>query len=175
MTSKIPNNEKILLVLKEFNCRITNKDLSDYTKINVKNIGKYLDKLSESKHISRKNEQVGQKRYMLNKILAKGKAYKFKHTYSELKIELNDTLKKEMIQVRDENIEVDTVQEAFDIADAVKQNEIVYLQSNERSNIKTEVLALIKILPIRDLDAQKIGLKNKQELTQKIISLILKL
>ena len=81
MTTKIPNNEKILLVLRKYDVKITSSDLAEYCHINNKNIGRYLDALAEKKLISRKTVQVGKKRYKENKILAKGKNKKLNFTY----------------------------------------------------------------------------------------------
>ena len=175
MTPQISNKEKILLVLKEMNCKVSSKDLAEFTNINVKNIGKLLKGLAVDNFISRTTEQEGRKRYTMNEILARGKKYKFKYTYEQLQKELE---KQDIIEAINENIQNNQVkdlpinQEKIEI---VKVKQVPKPKSIKKDIIKAEILTIIKTLAIRDLDAQRLGYKTKKELTNKLISLILKL
>jgi len=173
MTTKIPNNEKILIVLKKYDSSIISSDLAEYCRINPKNIGRYLDKLTEKKLISRKTIQEGKKRYITNKILAKGKNKKVNFTYDEVMKEIELTDMKEAIDTNN------LVGNETEIREVIKQTQQIEVIDNHINNIidtdavKTELLGMIKVIAIRNVDAIKLGLKDKQELIDKLISLIL--
>ena len=175
MTTKISNKEKIMLVLKEMKCGITNKDLADYTRIPVKNIGKNLKDLELLNYIARKTVQEGKTRFTENYIPLKATTYACTHTYSEFMKQLEQD---DMRQAINENIENSQVKDLPINQEIVKeiqeQKEHVYIVK-DCDDIKTELLTIIKTIAIRTQDAHKLGFKTHQELTKKIISLILKL
>lgn len=175
MTPKIPNPEKILLVLKEMNTKVSSKDLAEFTGINVKNIGRYLTQLKAIKCISRTTKQVGKKRYNLNKILAKGKNYKFTATYLEMLTQIAEYELENEITTKNGIKKSIKSTETKEIIDTIQSNNLSYLESAVKNELKTELLGIIKVLAIRDVDAKKFNLKGKQQLTDLIISLILKL
>lgn len=175
MTPKIPNQEKILIVLKEIDCSIETNDLATATGINVKNIGRYLDQLVEKKFISRKSVQEGKKRFIMNKILMKGKNHGSAYTIEDLRQELTETN-----EIKESNPSIINEisfegNEINDITEETMCNDLSYLNITEKDSIKTELLGILKVIAIRDVDAKRLGLNGKQQLTDKIISLILKL
>ena len=175
MTTKISNKEKILIVLKKLDVKITSKDLAEYTNIGVKNIGRYLNKLVDNKYISRKTIQIGKKRYIENKILAKGKNFKFTSTYDDVKKQIANEILKPETETKEF---VDNSREIKELSKgiiSIEQEKTIVNNINGKETYKTELLSLIKVIAIRDVDAQSIGMKNKQELTNRIVSLILKL
>lgn len=175
MTPKTTNKEKLLIVLKEMDCEVSTKDLGLYIGINHKNIGRYLDVLAENKLISRKTVQEGKKRFVMNKILARGKSKKVSKTYAELMKEIETTDMKEAIDENNQTIEVITNMEKPKAERLVKQiNNHVSNLINKDAH-KAEILMIIKTIAIRTQDAKKHGFKTHQELTQHIIELILKL
>ncbi len=175
MTPKISNTEKILLVLKEMNCKVSSKDLSEFTGINDKNIGRYLTQLETKRFISRKVIQEGKKRYNMNSILSKGKRYKFTITYKQFIKELSQA--KEEIHEVNRQFGIGASSNTTVTSAAVKENisEIYLTQTLNNTENKMELIHIFKILAVRDIDAEKLGLKNKEALNKKIIDLIFKL
>ena len=197
MPPRIDNKTKIMLVLKEIDKWISTKDLADYIGINHKNIGKQLKFLESKKYIIRKTEQTGKVRCIMNKITTNGKRKKLDYTYKEF---LKAMEFKDMTQAINENIQNNQVKdlpinqeltdtekqlldkgillnkEKFDKAtEVVKAKKITKPKTPKKDVIKIEILTIIKSLPIRDIDAKRLGLNNRKELTQKLISLIFKL
>lgn len=66
---------KILFILKKFNDSITTGELAELTKINYKNIGRYLAILEEMGYLERDIFQEGKKRFILNLLTSKGIDY----------------------------------------------------------------------------------------------------
>jgi DNA-binding MarR family transcriptional regulator len=79
------NLYKILFILqKRENYLITTGELADLTKINCKNIGRYLNILEDHDLISRKIYQEKKKRYILNSLTRKGENFLIPHFYLQI-------------------------------------------------------------------------------------------
>lgn len=175
MTPQITNSEKIILVLKEINTEASNMDLSEYTRIKEKNIGKILKDLEKMNLISRQTEQQGKKRYTMNKITSKGKHTHIKITYKTLMKELEqDDMEKAIVinQLNGNAINPNTRMES-DLRYNIPNEKPLVSETN--NDTKTELLGIIKVIAIRTQDAHRLKFKTHQELTKHIISLILKL
>ena len=175
MTTKTSNKEKLLIVLKEMDCEVSTKDLGLYIGINHKNIGRYLDKLAENKLISRKTVQEGKKRFVMNKILARGKNKKVSKTYAELMKEIETDDMKKAIESNQKEIKEITPKDFQEYEKASKNRALDNQTFTNNQSVKTEILMIIKTIAIRTQDAHKLGFKTHQELTKHLIELIIKL
>ena len=175
MTTKIPNRIKILIVLKKYDVKITSSDLAEYCHINTKNIGRYLDKLAESKYISRKTIQAGKKRYIENKILAKGKNLKLDFTYNDVMKEIELTDMKEAVEVNQHKGIAIELTENVNTTATNQTNKELLAFIDGKFDTKSEILMIIKTIAIRTQDAHKLGFKTHEQLTKHLIELILKL
>ena len=72
---------KILFILKENSYSINTGELAEKTKINKKNIGRYLSSLEEMEYIERDIFQEGKKRFILNLLTSKGIDYEIPRFY----------------------------------------------------------------------------------------------
>ena len=78
------NYFKILFILKSGNDFINTRELAEETKINYKNIGRYLSSLEDMGYIEREIFQEGKKRFIMNSLTIKGKNYKIHPFYRGL-------------------------------------------------------------------------------------------
>jgi len=76
------NLYKILFILKKENYTISTGELAELTKINCKNIGRYLNILEDKDMLSREIYQDKKKRYILNSLTWKGKRFIIPQNYS---------------------------------------------------------------------------------------------
>lgn len=81
MIIKNLNFLKILFVLKKINYSINTGELAEETKINYKNIGRYLSRLEEMGYIDRNIYQEGKKRLIINSLTMKGENYEIPNFY----------------------------------------------------------------------------------------------
>ena len=72
---------KILFVLKKINYSINTGELAEKTKINFKNIGRYLSTLEDRGYIKREIYQEGKKRIIINSLIMKGENYEIPNFY----------------------------------------------------------------------------------------------
>lgn len=75
------NLYKILFILQREKDSITTMDLANLTKINYKNIGRYLNILEDKDVISRESYQEKKKRYILNSLTQEGKRFIIPYFY----------------------------------------------------------------------------------------------
>jgi len=73
-----------MFILKRENCTITTGELAVLTKINYKNIGRYLNYLEEKDLIDREIYQEKKRRYILNLLTQKGEAFDIPQNYNLL-------------------------------------------------------------------------------------------
>ena len=69
------NLYKIIFILKRENYIITTGELANLTKINYKNIGRYLNLLEKRDLIDRETYQEKRKRYIFNSLTHKGRRF----------------------------------------------------------------------------------------------------
>ena len=81
MLIKNINYLKILFILKNGHDSINTGELAEETKINHKNIGRYLSVLEKLAYIEREINQEGKKRIIMNTITTKGENYKIPNSY----------------------------------------------------------------------------------------------
>ena len=75
------NLYKIIFILKRENYIIATGELASLTKINYKNIGRYLNLLEEQYLIDREIDQDKKKRYILNSLSWKGRRFTIPQFY----------------------------------------------------------------------------------------------
>lgn len=78
------NLYKILFILQRENYSIPTMDLASLTKINYKNIGRYLDILENHDLISCEIYQEKKKRFILNSLIRKGEKFLIPHYYLQI-------------------------------------------------------------------------------------------
>ena len=77
------NLYKILFILQKENYIVTTGDLACLTKINYKNIGRYLNLLKERDLVERETYQDKKKRYILNSLTWSGKRFVIPQSYRQ--------------------------------------------------------------------------------------------
>lgn len=78
------NLYKILFILQRENYSVTTGDLAYLTKINYKNIGRYLNLLEERDLIDRETHQDKKKRYIFNSLTQKGRRFTIPQFYQQI-------------------------------------------------------------------------------------------
>jgi len=78
------NLYKIIFVLQRENYSIPTMDLAKSTKINYKNISRYLNILEDKDMISRESYQEKKKRFVLNSLTKKGENFFIPHYYLQI-------------------------------------------------------------------------------------------